>query len=104
MFAPTVAELSAVERQTVYHPAIQPLSNFPYSKNFDGVTAPAIPSCSTVQNVNASNIWNWCFTPAAVVIGAPNSMVYPYNSIVAADDWFFLQSGPDSGNLIPADL
>ena len=63
----------------------------PYSENFDGVTAPAIPSCITVQNVNASNTWGNLATPAAVVIGAPNSMVYPYNSIVAADDWFFLQ-------------
>ncbi|MFZ4058226.1 MAG: GEVED domain-containing protein, partial [Ferruginibacter sp.] len=66
-------------------------TNIPYSENFDGVTAPAIPTCITVQNVNASNTWGTYSTPAAIIIGAPNSMVYTYNSTVAADDWFYTQ-------------
>ncbi len=65
--------------------------SIPYSQNFDGVTAPALPSCIIVENVNASNTWGNLSTPAAFIIGAPNSMVYAYNSTVAADDWFYLQ-------------
>ncbi len=63
----------------------------PYSQNFDAVTAPAIPSCLTVENVNGNSAWGNYSTPSTIIIGTPNSMVYPYNSSSAADDWFFLQ-------------
>lgn len=66
-------------------------TGIPYSENFDGVTAPAIPTCITVQNVNGNNAWGNYSTPTAIVIGAPNSMVYPYNTSSGADDWFYLQ-------------
>lgn len=66
-------------------------TNIPYSQNFDGVTAPALPSCVIVQNVNGSNTWANLSTPTAVIIGTPNSMVYSYNTTTAADDWFFVQ-------------
>lgn len=66
-------------------------TNVPYTQNMDGVTAPVIPSCLIVENVNGSNTWGNLATPTAVVIGAPNSMVYAYNATTPADDWFFIQ-------------
>jgi hypothetical protein len=66
-------------------------TTIPYSQNFDGVTAPTLPSCILVENINGSNTWGNLASPSTVVIGSPNSMIYAYNSTVAADDWFYLQ-------------
>jgi hypothetical protein len=67
------------------------VGNVPYSQNFNGVTAPAIPSCIKVEDFNAGSFWTTRSAPATVVIGAPNSMVYGFNATIPADDWFYLQ-------------
>lgn len=66
-------------------------TDIPYAENMDGVTAPALPPCFIIENVNGSNTWGNLSTPAAVVIGSPNTMVYAYSATTAADDWFFLR-------------
>lgn len=60
----------------------------PYSQNFDGVTAPAMPSCFTVENVNA-DAYYWQ-TNSTYRLSAPNSAYIRYNSSLAMDDWMFL--------------
>ena len=58
----------------------------PYVENFDGVTAPTLAQCIRVENLNSSNTWlPTAFTPKS----APNSMVYKFNSAIAANDWFY---------------
>jgi hypothetical protein len=59
-----------------------------YVENFDNVTAPAIPNCITVENVNGNNAWS-TNSSSFYLIGGTNSMTYVYNSTSAADDWFF---------------
>jgi GEVED domain len=58
----------------------------PYSENFDGVTAPALPSCITTQDVNGNTTWNNGTTSPR---SAPNCMIYNYNTALPADDWFY---------------
>ncbi|MFZ1527173.1 MAG: GEVED domain-containing protein [Ferruginibacter sp.] len=66
-------------------------TNIPYSENFNSVTAPAAPPCIVIQDLNGASAWENMASPVAVVIGAPNSMVYAYDAATGADDWFFLQ-------------
>src|SRR6185295_19830127 len=63
----------------------------PYTQNFDGVTAPAIPACWTITDNNADNTkWlTYAFPPAGG--SSPNALTYQYNVSNAADDWAFSQ-------------
>ncbi len=68
----------------------------PYSQNFNGVTAPAIPSCiSTVNSVSNSNWQNVNGTTLAQPIAfpsSPNAMVSFFDATQPKNDWFFLPS------------
>jgi hypothetical protein len=59
----------------------------PYTQNFDGVTAPAIPNCMTVTDDNADAV-QWVNSTSAPR-STPNSMRISYNSAAAMNDWFF---------------
>lgn len=61
--------------------------NVPYTQNFDGVTAPAVPNCITVANVNG-DAYQW-ITSITKAASAPNSMYVRYNSAAPMNDWFF---------------
>ena len=61
--------------------------NIPYTENFDGVTAPALPSCSSVEDVNA-DATTWATATTFPSSGA-NSLSYGYNSSNAANDWWY---------------
>lgn len=64
-----------------------PVGTFPYSENFDGVTAPALPNCWTFADVNNdSTRWK---TSATNANSAPNALYYNYNTSNAANDWAF---------------
>jgi Fibronectin type III domain len=58
----------------------------PYTENFDGVTAPALPPCITRQDVNGGTTWN---NGTTVPRSAPNCMIYSYNTPIGGDDWFY---------------
>ncbi len=61
----------------------------PYNQNFDAVTAPALPVCISVLDVN-NDTYTWATTTnSTYLIGGTNSIVYLYNTSGAADDWFF---------------
>lgn len=59
----------------------------PYTENFDGVTAPALPVCISLTNDNAdTRLWQ---TYNGYANSAPNCMLIAYNSSAAMNDWFF---------------
>jgi hypothetical protein len=59
----------------------------PYTENFDGVTAPAIPLCMSVTDDNGDAV-QWV-TSTSSPMSAPNAMRIGFNSSLAMDDWFF---------------
>ncbi|MBL7743163.1 MAG: fibronectin type III domain-containing protein, partial [Chitinophagaceae bacterium] len=67
-----------------------PAANVPYAENFDGVTAPAIPSCMLVENANGGNTWRTVGNDFAA--SSPNIMRVDYETdgTTPANDWFFL--------------
>jgi hypothetical protein len=64
------------------------VTTFPYTENFDGVTAPTLPCGITVLNVN-NDSGVWANNSSSNGNTAPNAMRYNYNGTNAADDWFF---------------
>jgi subtilisin-like proprotein convertase family protein len=68
-----------------------PPTNVPYSQNFDAVTAPAIPSCTSVLDVNGGTTWA-TYVPGSTTWGFPgNALLYLYNTTLPGNDWYFLQ-------------
>jgi len=63
------------------------ITTFPYSQNFDGVTAPALPSGWSSSNDN-SDAYTWQ-TSTSYPRSSPNSMYIRYNTSLAMNDWFF---------------
>lgn len=67
---------------TVYAPKA-----VPYTENFDGVTAPALPALWSVENGNSdTNLW---ITSASNAYSAPNAMAINYNGTLIMNDWAF---------------
>ncbi|MBK7031511.1 MAG: hypothetical protein IPH45_20985 [Bacteroidales bacterium] len=60
----------------------------PYTQNFDGVIAPALPACMTVTDDNADLV-KWVNTNTTAAKSLPNAMRIGYNSAAAMNDWFF---------------
>ncbi|RYY21113.1 MAG: T9SS type A sorting domain-containing protein, partial [Cytophagaceae bacterium] len=63
------------------------VTTFPYTENFDGVTAPNLPCGVTVFDANNDN--NTWVNAAATPSSSPNAMRYSYSFTAPADDWFF---------------
>jgi|GEM_PF-5827741 len=59
----------------------------PYTQNFDGVTAPALPACFSVSNSNG-DAYQWQ-TSGSYRNTTPNSIYLYTGSSNASDDWFF---------------
>jgi hypothetical protein len=68
----------------------------PYSQNFNGVTAPAIPSCITTvnsaSNSNWQNVNGTILAPPIAFPSSPNAMVSFFDASQPKNDWFFLPS------------
>ncbi len=64
-------------------------TNIPYIMDFVSLTAPALPSCTSVQTLNSGNTWETENAPGYGFTG--NAMVYNYNSSSPADTWFYTQ-------------
>lgn len=58
----------------------------PYVQNFDGVTVPAVPNCTAVQNLNGATTW---LTTTSINRSAPNCLTYPYDGTLPGDDWWY---------------
>ena len=62
------------------------VSVFPYTENFDGVTAPALPQGWRVAN-GAANDVAWTNTDSTLAPSQPNAMKIALDSANAQDDW-----------------
>lgn len=63
-------------------------SNLPYTLDFENVTTPALPICTTVVNSGSGNSWKTATAPAGF---AGKVLNYSYNSSNAANTWFLTQ-------------
>ncbi len=64
--------------------------NVPYLQDFETVTVPALPACTTIQNVGTGN--NWVTNSPAGTSGFnTKALTYIYNSTNAANAWFYTQ-------------
>lgn len=64
-------------------------TNIPYTLDFEGVTAPALPVCTSTVNNGSGNIWtNYGTTPAGFT---GNVLSYLYTAANPANTWFFTQ-------------
>jgi hypothetical protein len=61
-------------------------ATIPYTENFDGVAAPALPSCVRVEENYDRYKWN---NTSGYARSAPNSLYHPYTFVSPFDDWFF---------------
>jgi hypothetical protein len=66
------------------------VTQYPYTQNFDGVTAPILPCGVTVVDSNSDGT-TWA-NAAALPSSSPNAMRYQYSFVNDADDWFFTQA------------
>ena len=61
--------------------------NLPYVQNFESVTTPALPTCTTNQNVGTGNNWGTVASPGYGF--TTNALIYSYNTSNAANVWFY---------------
>lgn len=62
-------------------------TNLPYTENFESVTTPALPSCTSAIKTGPANIWA---TASPAAYGFTNKALrYSYSFAGAADTWFF---------------
>lgn len=63
-------------------------SNLPYTLDFENVTTPALPICTSVINSGSGNLWKTAAAPTGFTGKVLN---YSYNTSNAANTWFFTQ-------------
>jgi hypothetical protein len=61
----------------------------PYALDFEGITNPALPSCTSNQNVGTGNNWITSSTNGASYGFTTNALNYVYNASSAANTWFY---------------
>ena len=64
-------------------------TNIPYTLDFEAVTVPALPLCTSVINDGVGNVWNTYSLASSGFTG--KVLNYTYNSASAANTWFFTQ-------------
>ncbi|AZA89534.1 Por secretion system C-terminal sorting domain [Chryseobacterium nakagawai] len=61
--------------------------NLPYTEDFESVTTPALPACSTIENAGSGNDWT---TRQSAFTGIDSkALTYKYHSSNDANAWFF---------------
>lgn len=64
-------------------------TSVPYNLDFENVVEPALPSCTTVINAGSGNNWYTANNPGSGF--TTKVLKYDYNSLYAANSWFFTQ-------------
>ncbi|HSD13703.1 MAG TPA: T9SS type A sorting domain-containing protein [Flavobacterium sp.] len=65
------------------------VANIPYVQDFESVTTPAIPNCTSVVNDGTGNVWDTANAPGYGF--TTNALRYVYNGTNPANTWFFTQ-------------
>jgi hypothetical protein len=61
----------------------------PYTQDFEAITPPLLPTCTSAVNYGTGNIWSVTNNPGNGF--TTNTLRYPYSFSAAADTWFFTQ-------------
>ena len=72
-------------------------TNVPYVQDFESVTTPALPNCTSNQNVGAGN--NWVTSSPAGNGFTSKNLTYVFNSTNPANVWFYIQGLNLTGNV-----
>jgi len=64
-------------------------TSVPYTLDFEGTANPALPSCTSNENVGTGNNWITSSTNGASYGFTTNALNYVYNSSNAANTWFY---------------
>ena len=68
-------------------------ANIPYTEDFESLSAPAVPLCNSLEDINGNTTWtgfeNTSASPSETATSGTKSIRYNFNNTVAADDWFF---------------
>ena len=104
----TTASLTALSASTIYKVYVRSLcgandfsswsdaatfttacisATLPYTINFEAVTVPNLPLCTTTQNVGTGNNWKTVSNPGAGF--TTKALNYAYNSVNSANTWFY---------------
>ncbi|MDD4747470.1 MAG: S8 family serine peptidase [Salinivirgaceae bacterium] len=85
----TNGNIPEVNATTFYDPCLVDLNMGDYIENFDGVTIPNLPVCTSAENTNDDN-YEW-ITSAAYPYSGAFHLSIRYNGSLAMNDWFFSQ-------------
>lgn len=66
-------------------------TSVPYTLNFDNVTTPALPNCSSAENLGNGNLWTTAAAPTDSPGFTTQVLAYGFNSSSAANTWFYTQ-------------
>ena len=66
-------------------------TNVPYTLDFESVTTPSLPTCTSVLNAGTGNAWKTASAPTGLGFDTGKALNYSYNSSNAANTWFFTQ-------------
>ncbi|MCY1661262.1 fibronectin type III domain-containing protein [Chryseobacterium sp. SL1] len=64
-------------------------TNIPYTQDFESVTTPALPSCTSLENAGTGN--NWTTSSPAANGFTTKALTYLYNFSNDANAWFYTQ-------------
>ncbi|WP_083206690.1 fibronectin type III domain-containing protein [Chryseobacterium sp. CBo1] len=66
-------------------------TNVPYTLDFENVTTPSLPLCTSALNAGSGNTWKTATAPTGLGFNTGKVLNYSYNTSNAANTWFFTQ-------------
>ena len=66
-------------------------TNVPYTLDFENVSTPSLPSCTSMVNPGTGNAWKTATAPTGLGFDTGKALNYSYNTSNPANTWFFTQ-------------